>query len=547
MLSISSYDASLAKAVQQTLSPEVALGHLVKQLATEYQTHCSIWLTGDRATPLPVQVLTTAHLEDNQIAEPTDPPCPVYHGSLAQLPDWLIDYLSESGKAAADEELPDAMGVVGIVVTVHPDAIANSELPRSAPLSEPPVILHLHAMPSDAAHSLSLSTDEVRSLQHLAHSAYQTYKALTWHRKLRQARQWTALVGRVNQLLNSSLNPDDVVDRIVSELGQAVQCDRTLLIDFRHQSADLLVSWQREASETDTPLPPLPEIQRDRWDAILDMMEEGGASYLHLTYSPNEDGTLNRWLSEAAALSMVIIPITVREELFGAIALLSRASHQSYSVDQLQALRQVANQIAIALMHTQNYQGLQRDQHPNHPSPQFLRSPDGFQDDLTQLMTRTCLDRELTHLSNRAMWLVRPSFSIIMSDIDYFKLVNDAHGHAVGDEVLRKIAERFQNQLRQGTPAYRYGGEEFVILLPETTLSDAIGVAERLRWAIAAHPIKTSVGMLGVTASFGVAQQDATRDRDALDVLERATEAIGQAKRQGRDCVIGQTSAPSVR
>jgi diguanylate cyclase (GGDEF)-like protein len=146
------------------------------------------------------------------------------------------------------------------------------------------------------------------------------------------------------------------------------------------------------------------------------------------------------------------------------------------------------------------------------------------------------------------MWLVRPAFSIIMGDIDYFKLVNDAHGHAVGDEVLRQIAERFQNQLRQGTPAYRYGGEEFVILLPETQLSAAIGVAERLRWAIAAHPIKTSVGTLGITVSFGVAQQDATRDRDALDVLERAIEAIAEAKRQGRDCVIGDTAtSPSVR
>jgi diguanylate cyclase (GGDEF)-like protein len=538
MLSITPYEVELVKAIQQTRSPEVALGHLVKQLATDCQTHCSIWLTGDRATPLPVQVLSTACLEDSQMAEPTDTPCPVYHGSLAQLPEWLMNYLSEPGDDAGETELRSSEAV-GIVVVVRPDEHPDSELP--------PVVLHLHAMPLGAANSLSLSTDEVRSLQHLANSAYQTYKALTWHRKLRQARQWTALVGRVTQLLNSSLNPDDVVDRIVSELGQSIRCDRTLLVDFRHNSADLLVSWQR-ATDDAPALPALPDICRDRWESVLDMMEEGGASYLHLTYSADEDGSLNRWLSEAAAMSMVLIPITVREELFGAMALLSHASHQSYSVDQLQALRQVANQLAIALMHTQNYQGLQRDQQPNHPSPQFLRSPDGFQDDLTELMTRTCLDRELTHLSNRAMWLVRPAFSIIMGDIDYFKLVNDAHGHAVGDEVLRQIAERFQNQLRQGTPAYRYGGEEFVILLPETQLSAAIGVAERLRWAIAAHPIKTSVGTLGITVSFGVAQQDATRDRDALDVLERAIEAIAEAKRQGRDCVIGDTAtSPSVR
>ncbi len=541
MRPISPYEASLVTAIQHTLSPEVALGHLVQQLASDYQADCSMWLTGDRATPLPVQVLTTARLDDAQMVEPTEPPCPVHHGSLAQLPKWLIHYLSKPAETA--DPPSDS---VGIVVTVRPDAAApglSSVLPSS---DLPPVVLCLHARPDDIkmkdAAGLSLSPDEVRSLQHLAYFVYQTYQALTWHRQLCQARQWMALVGRMNQLLNSSLNPDDVVERIVAELGQAIQCDRTLLIDVRHQSIDLLVSWQRDTD--DALLPPLPAIRRDRWETVLDMMEDGGASYLHLTYDAKEEGQLNRWLLDAAAASMVLIPITVREELFGAIALLSHASHQSYSVNQLQALRQVANQLAVALMHTQNYQGLQRDQQPHYSSPQ-LRSPDGFQDTLTQLMTRTGLDRELTHLSNRAMWLVRPSFSIIVGDIDYFKLVNDAHGHGVGDEVLRQIANRFRNQLRQGTPAYRYGGEEFVILLPETKLADAIAVAERLRWAIAAHPIKTSVGTFGITVSFGVAQQEAERDRDALDVLERAMEAIADAKRQGRNCVIGYPATSS--
>ncbi|NJO39484.1 MAG: GGDEF domain-containing protein [Cyanobacteria bacterium CRU_2_1] len=160
-----------------------------------------------------------------------------------------------------------------------------------------------------------------------------------------------------------------------------------------------------------------------------------------------------------------------------------------------------------------------------------------LRDELTQLMNRRSLERELNQLSTTAIWRIQPIFSVIVCDIDYFKLVNDVYGHLIGDEVLQVLAQRLQGQLRRGTPAYRYGGEEFVVVLTETPLSQAVDVAERLRHTIRSTPIQTKVGLIDITASFGIAQQNISFDSSAWDVLKRADDALYEAKRQGRDRV----------
>jgi diguanylate cyclase (GGDEF)-like protein len=196
----------------------------------------------------------------------------------------------------------------------------------------------------------------------------------------------------------------------------------------------------------------------------------------------------------------------------------------------------VADQAAIALTNAQHYQRLWHRQEALRIQNNSLQLAI-LQDELTQLMNRRSLERELEQLSTGTIWTIHPPFCVIVCDIDYFKHVNDAHGHLVGDEVLQEVARRLQGQLRRGTPAYRYGGEEFVIILADTPLNQAIDVSERLRRAIRAVPILTKAGNLEVTASFGVAQQDLNCDHSAWDVLQRADKALYEAKRQGRDRV----------
>ena len=135
----------------------------------------------------------------------------------------------------------------------------------------------------------------------------------------------------------------------------------------------------------------------------------------------------------------------------------------------------------------------------------------------------------------------RHEISVIMIDIDHFKLVNDTHGHSVGDEVLCAIAKRILAGLRQSDIAGRYGGEEFALVLPETDPASAAEiVAERLRDTIASKPIDTAEGPLHVTISVGVAGVDVAHE-NLLDALTRADSGLYAAKHAGRNRVIRWT------
>jgi len=123
--------------------------------------------------------------------------------------------------------------------------------------------------------------------------------------------------------------------------------------------------------------------------------------------------------------------------------------------------------------------------------------------------------------------------SIVLFDIDHFKQINDCYGHAVGDDVLVALSRRVEVLLRQGDALGRYGGEEFVLLLPMTDLSAALHLAERIRCALADSPVILKPKGITVTASFGVAQLEHGEDSD--DWLIRADQALYRAKENGRN------------
>jgi diguanylate cyclase (GGDEF)-like protein/PAS domain S-box-containing protein len=128
----------------------------------------------------------------------------------------------------------------------------------------------------------------------------------------------------------------------------------------------------------------------------------------------------------------------------------------------------------------------------------------------------------------------------IMVDIDHFKRVNDTHGHEAGDEVLKAVAEALRSTARGADLVARFGGEEFVLVLPDTSAELAVRIAERLRLAIEALSTEVDGQVIRVTASFGVAQRAAQDSQ--LEVLERADAALYSSKKDGRNRVT--MSAP---
>jgi len=156
-------------------------------------------------------------------------------------------------------------------------------------------------------------------------------------------------------------------------------------------------------------------------------------------------------------------------------------------------------------------------------------------DSLTGIFNRRYLDSRLTDLCGDATF--DNQASVLMVDIDHFKQVNDKHGHQVGDQVIRSVAERIRSELREGDAVGRWGGEEFLVLLPHTDPAEAAMLAERLRTAVADRPVNVGDGeVLHVTVSIGVASSAGT---DPHALIGLADKALYDAKAAGRNRTAG--------
>ena len=159
-------------------------------------------------------------------------------------------------------------------------------------------------------------------------------------------------------------------------------------------------------------------------------------------------------------------------------------------------------------------------------------------DALTSLFNRRYMETHLAALTEQAAQRGKP-LSVLILDIDFFKSINDGHGHDAGDDVLREFSLRIRKSIRNIDLACRYGGEEFVIVMPETDMAVAGMVAERIRRRIATEPFAVQQGTksLEVTISIGIASLGGEGDTAAA-MLKRADTALYRAKRDGRNRVV---------
>lgn len=153
-------------------------------------------------------------------------------------------------------------------------------------------------------------------------------------------------------------------------------------------------------------------------------------------------------------------------------------------------------------------------------------------DQLTKIYNRRKLDEVLFHEFNRAIRYEKP-LSVMLIDIDFFKKINDTHGHQIGDEVLQNVAQIFQDHIRSTDYVGRYGGEEFMIICPETQKDAALILAQKLRQIIEEYPFKV---VKSVTVSIGVSEY--APELSVADVIEKSDKALYKAKAQGRNQVL---------
>jgi diguanylate cyclase (GGDEF)-like protein len=155
-------------------------------------------------------------------------------------------------------------------------------------------------------------------------------------------------------------------------------------------------------------------------------------------------------------------------------------------------------------------------------------------DKLTGLLNRQVMDSLFDQISNTQKRQGTP-LSVMITDVDHFKQVNDRFGHLTGDRMLEAISELLRSNTREADALFRWGGEEFLILLPNCDLEHARGIAEKIRQAVTKVKLPSERGDVKVTLSFGLAQQ--REDESQNSFLSRADSALYEAKRAGRNRV----------
>jgi two-component system cell cycle response regulator len=163
-------------------------------------------------------------------------------------------------------------------------------------------------------------------------------------------------------------------------------------------------------------------------------------------------------------------------------------------------------------------------------------------DALTGLYNRRYMESHVGTLVDRSAARGK-SLSVLLLDIDYFKAINDTWGHDAGDDVLRDFSDRLRTCIRGIDLACRYGGEEFVVVMPDTDIGVATMVAERIRRRVAGDlfPIQNGQQQIEVTISIGIAARSVPEDTAAM-ILKRADEALYRAKRDGRNRVVADAA-----
>ncbi len=220
------------------------------------------------------------------------------------------------------------------------------------------------------------------------------------------------------------------------------------------------------------------------------------------------------------ARSLLVLPLVRGEQVLGTLLLATERPKQ-YGPALREMLRVIGHQVGVSLQNARMYQSMEE-----------RATTDG----LTGLTNHRAFQERLAQLHALAE-RTGQKFSIILTDIDHFKSINDTYGHPVGDQVLKRVSALFAGRARKVDIVARYGGEEFVLVLPDTDGVGAEHFANKLREEVAAQTMASDHGSFHVTISMGVAEYPAD-SRDRQQLVELADQALYHCKENGRNCVV---------
>jgi diguanylate cyclase (GGDEF)-like protein len=322
-----------------------------------------------------------------------------------------------------------------------------------------------------------------------------------------------AVLNEVAKIINSSLNPQEIYDKFAVQIKELIDYDRCVIVLIEKDKVNVRVFLLATADQTilsEGRILPLANTSLE-WVLRHKMPQfEENLSVSQLFY---EDEALFK----EGIRSAVRIPIRVKDEIIGVFIVNSRKPYH-YSKKDLAILEPIAEYLALSL---EKYFLFQRV------------SVLSLTDELTGLGNRRLLRQEMEREKRRADRYDR-NFSVLIFDIDFFKLVNDNYGHFAGDQILIQLAEIMNDNVRDIDTCIRYGGEEFLVILPETNLDGAVAVAEKIRNTVEQSVFTIGRKKIQITVSLGIAVYPIHAATDEV-LLQKADDALYCAKINGRN------------
>jgi diguanylate cyclase (GGDEF)-like protein len=323
-----------------------------------------------------------------------------------------------------------------------------------------------------------------------------------------------SLLFSASRLFNSSLRLDEVLTNLCKMVGQTLSIDR-FVVYLREPGGDVFTV--RGTHGIDGKMGILVKRSMDENEILRTVIRERRSIYIRDLIQDLR----SRFLHERYGLEgcLLALPVIDAQEVIG-IMYFNRPAVDAFHIDELSLLQVISNIAAIAIRNASLYE---------------ITEELSVQDPLTGLLNRRALIQQLDNEWERSRRFDVP-LSVIMIDVDHFKRFNDEHGHSVGDLVLRATADGLSEELRKVDSLGRYGGEEFLAVLPRTDLDQARAVADKLRTHISEqlHPRPDGEGApLRVTLSAGVAcsTQEASSSTALLDMADYALLGAKQAGR----------------
>jgi diguanylate cyclase (GGDEF)-like protein/putative nucleotidyltransferase with HDIG domain len=360
------------------------------------------------------------------------------------------------------------------------------------------------------------SLDDINLVESIASQVAVSFDKEYLQEQLRKREQELSLINRLAGVITSSLNIQEVYDAFIAELRDVVDVGwaTIALIKGNELHFEVLFTEANSAWQQGERIP------------LKGSGTEWVANHKKALSEPDLARNRRFWTGEIhlkqGIRSIVYLPLLVKDESIGSLIIASRQPN-AYTSEQVCLLEGLASQIAIPVENSQLYA----------KAEQRARV-----DELTRLFNRRHFDERLRQEVDRHTRYNIGMLSLVFLDLDFFKAYNDKRGHVAGDKVLTQVGSLIQRSIRNTDVAFRYGGDEFAIILPQSEGDDAFIVAERVRSNIEREMRRRKIR---VTASLGLASwpsDGVTRD----ELVTAADRALYYTKQTGgnRTCVISK-------